>query len=100
MRECRILLRNQGVPGARTGYYGAAVTVVMSMTNMLILYRRIEEVTDRFTDSMGYAIRAGFLVVVALPVLLYGLWCGVVQVGRACRTREGVGDKVRTGRRE
>lgn len=69
---------------------GAAITVVMSMTNMLILYRRIEAVTERLADSMGYAMQAGFLVVLALQVLLYGLWSGLVQMGKRDRTQVAV----------
>jgi len=64
---------------------GAAVTVVMAMTNMLILYRKIELATEQLADSMGYAMRAGFLVVIALQVLLYGLWSGLVQMGKRDR---------------
>ena len=60
---------------------GAVVSVVMAMTNMLILYQKIEEVTIRLAGSMGYAMKAGFLVVIALQVLLYGLWSGLVQMG-------------------
>ena len=67
---------------------GAVVTVVMSMTNMLILYRKIETVTERLVDSMGYVMQAGFLVVLALQVLLYGLWSGVVQMGKADRAKQ------------
>jgi hypothetical protein len=67
---------------------GAVVTVVMSVTNMLVLYRNIETVTERLADSMGYAVRAGFLFVVALQVLLYGLWSGVVQMGKADRDNQ------------
>ncbi len=59
---------------------GAAVTLINSMTNMLILYRTIEEMTVRLADSMGYVMRAGFLVVIGLQVLLYGLWSGLVQM--------------------
>jgi len=66
---------------------GAAVTIVMSMTNMLVLYRRVEEVTIQLADSMGYVMRAGFLVVIALQVLLYGLWSGLVQRGKNERAR-------------
>jgi hypothetical protein len=66
---------------------GAAVTVVMAMTNMLTLYRKLEDVTVRFADSMGYVISAGFLVVIALQVLLYGLWSGLVQRGKNDRAR-------------
>jgi hypothetical protein len=73
---------------------GAAVTVVMSMTNMLVLYRKIETVTESLAGSMGYAMRAGFLVVVALQVLLYGLWSGVVQLGKADRVKQRVEKKA------
>ncbi len=59
---------------------GAAVTLITSMTNMVILYRTIEETTVRFADSMGYVMRAGFLIVIGLQVLLYGLWSGLVQM--------------------
>lgn len=66
---------------------GAAITVVMSMTNMLILYQRIEAVTEKLADSLGYAMQAGFLVVIALQVLLYGLWSGLVQMGKRDRAQ-------------
>ena len=66
---------------------GAAVTVVMAMTNMLTLYRKLEDVTVQFADSLGYVINAGFLVVIALQVLLYGLWSGLVQRGKNERAR-------------
>ena len=69
---------------------GAAITVVMSMTNMLILYRKIDAVTEKLADSMGYAMQAGFLVVLALQVLLYGLWSGLVQMGKRERTQVAV----------
>ena len=61
---------------------GAVVTLINSMTNMLVLYRTIEEMTVRVADSMGYAMRAGFLVVIGLQVLLYGLWSGLVQIAK------------------
>lgn len=69
---------------------GAAVTVVMSMTNMLVLYRKIEMVTEQLADLMGYALQAGFVVVIALQVLLYGLWSGLVQMGKHERLRQKV----------
>jgi hypothetical protein len=72
---------------------GAAVTVVMTMTSMLILYRKIEEVTEQLADSMGYAMRAGFLVVIALQVLLYGLWSGLVQMRKNDRARQAAEKK-------
>jgi len=61
-------------------FAGAAVTLITSMTNMVVLYRTIEETTVRLADSMGYVMRAGFLVVIGLQVLLYGLWSGLVQM--------------------
>lgn len=67
---------------------GAAITVILSMTNMLILYRKFEEVTERLADSMGYVMRAGFMVVIALQVLLYGLWSGLVQMGKEDRAKQ------------
>ena len=73
---------------------GAAVTVVMAMTNMLTLYRKLEDVTVQFADSMGYVISAGFLVVIALQVLLYGLWSGLVQRGKNERARLAAVAKV------
>jgi hypothetical protein len=62
----------------------------MSMTNMLILYRKIEAVTEKLAYTMGYAMQAGFLVVLALQVLLYGLWSGLVQMGKRDRTQVAV----------
>jgi hypothetical protein len=73
---------------------GAAVTVVMAMTNMLTLYRKLEDVTVQFADSLGYVISAGFLVVIALQVLLYGLWSGLVQRGKNERARLAAVEKA------
>jgi hypothetical protein len=61
-------------------FAGAAVTLITSMTSMVTLYKMIEETTVRLADSMGYVLRAGFLVVLGLQVLLYGLWSGLVQM--------------------
>ena len=72
---------------------GAAVTVVMAMTNMLSLDRKLEEVTVQFADSMGYVTRAGFLVVIALQVLFYGLWSGMVQRGKNRRALLAAAEK-------
>ncbi len=66
---------------------GSVVTLVNSMTNMLVLYRTIEDMTVRLADSMGYAMRAGFLVVMGLQVLLYGLWSGLVQMQKQEREK-------------
>lgn len=70
---------------------GAAVTVVLSMTNMLILYRQIEVMTVRLADSMGYVLQAGFVVVISLQVLLYGLFSGLVQMGKDERLKKAAG---------
>ncbi len=67
---------------------GAAMTVLLSMTNMLVLYRKFEEVTVRLADSMGYVMSAGFVVVIGLQVLLYGLWSGLVQMGKEDRAKQ------------
>ncbi len=64
---------------------GAAVTLINSTTNMLVLYRTIEATTVRLADSMGYGLNAGFLVVLGLQVLLFGLWSGVVQMRKQTR---------------
>jgi hypothetical protein len=58
---------------------GAAVTMITAMTNMLILYRKIEEMADQMAASLGYGIRIGFVAVMVLQVLLYGLWSGIAQ---------------------
>jgi hypothetical protein len=76
---------------------GAAITVIASMTNMLALYQKFEQVTVKLADTMGYALHAGFVVVVGLQVLLYGLWSGLVQMGKEERALQKVNKK--TGRR-
>ena len=58
---------------------GAAVTVITAMTNLLALYRMIEETANQMAASMGYGIHIGFLAVLMLQVLLYGLWSGIAQ---------------------
>jgi len=58
---------------------GAVVTMITAMTNMLILYRMIEEAADQMAASMGYATHIGFIAVITLQVLLYGLWSGLAQ---------------------
>lgn len=58
---------------------GAAVTVITAMTNMLILYRKIEETANQMAASFGYGIHVGFVSVLLLQVLLYGVWSGVSQ---------------------
>lgn len=58
---------------------GAAVTVITAMTNMLMLYRRIEEAANQMAASLGYGIRVGFVSVLMVQVLLYGFWSGIAQ---------------------
>ena len=61
---------------------GAAVTFITAMTNMLMLYRRIEEAANQMAASFGYGIHVGFVIVLILQVLLYGLWSGIAQKSR------------------
>ena len=64
---------------------GAVVTVIASMTNLLLLYREIEALADQAARLMGYALHIGFLVVLLLKVLLYGLWSGMAQRAKLAR---------------
>jgi hypothetical protein len=61
---------------------GAAVTIITSMTNLVILYRTIEELTVQAANTMGYVMHLGFAVVITLQVLFYGLWSGIAQRSR------------------
>lgn len=61
---------------------GAAVTVVTTMTNLLALYRALEELTVQAASYMGYVTHIGFAVVMSLQVLFYGLWSGVAKRAR------------------
>ena len=63
----------------------AAVTVITAVTNMLILYRKIEEMANQMAASMGYATRIGFVAVIAAQVLLYGFWAGIAQKAKLAR---------------
>ncbi|MEK6744616.1 MAG: hypothetical protein AABZ15_13460 [Nitrospirota bacterium] len=67
---------------------GAAVTVLSTMTNMLVLYRTIENLAKQSAESFGYVFHAGFAVVITLQVLLYGLWSGMAN--RAMLKREAL----------
>src|SRR3972149_5866249 len=58
---------------------GAAVPVITATPNMLILYRKIEEMANQMAASMGYGMRIGFVVVLTVQVLLYGLWAGIAE---------------------
>ncbi len=64
---------------------GAAVTMIMAMTNMLILYRKIEDMANQIAASLGYGVRIGFVAVLAMQVLLYGLWSGIAQKAKVER---------------
>ena len=64
---------------------GAVVTMITAMTNMLILYRKIEEVANQMALSMGLATRIGFVAVLAFQVLLYGLWSGLARKSKEDR---------------
>jgi hypothetical protein len=74
---------------------GAAVTIITSVTNFLALYRSIETTVERLAESMGYALNAGFLIVLSLQVLLYGLWSGLVQNAKEERVRRSQKRSVR-----
>lgn len=79
---------------------GAAVTMITAMTNMLILYRKIEEMADQIAASLGYGVRIGFLAVLILQVLLYGLWSGIAQKAREEREfRAAIKKSVRKARK-
>ncbi len=58
---------------------GAIVTLITTMTNMLVLYQRIEDVANQTAASFGYATPVGLATVITFQVLLYGLWSGIVQ---------------------
>lgn len=64
---------------------GAMVSLINSLTSTLVLYSSLEEATVRLADTMGYVMHAGFLVVLGLQVLLYGLWSGLVQMQKQKR---------------
>lgn len=72
---------------------GASVTVLTTMTNMLVLYRTIENLAKQSAESFGYVLHAGFAVVVTLQVLLYGLWSGMAHRARCEREARDAGKK-------
>ncbi len=75
---------------------GAAVTFITAMTNMLMLYRRIEDAANQMAASFGYGIHVGFAIVLILQVLLYGLWSGIAQKSREERAlRNAIRKSVR-----
>ncbi len=58
---------------------GAAVTFITTLTSFLSLYRAIEELANQAAVSLGYITHLGFVTVVALKVLFYGLWSGIAR---------------------
>jgi hypothetical protein len=58
---------------------GTAVALFNALTNMLLLYQKIEETANQMALSTGYGIRIGFIAVLSLQVLLYGFWSGMAQ---------------------
>jgi hypothetical protein len=72
---------------------GAAVTVLSTMTNMLVLYRTIEILAKQSAESFGYAFHAGFAVVITLQVLLYGLWSGIANRAKLEREEQKTAKK-------
>lgn len=79
---------------------GAAATFITAMTNMLVLYRRIEEAANQMAASLGYGVHVGFILVLSLQVLLYGLWSGVSQAARQERAvRAAIKKSVRKAKK-
>ena len=76
---------------------GALITFITSMTNMLILYREIEDLADQAARFMGYALHVGFLAVLLLKVLLYGLWSGIAR--REKLSREALAGEKKAARK-
>jgi flagellar motor component MotA len=63
------------------------------MTNMLILYRAIEEAADKMAASMGYGVGIGFAAVLTGQVLLYGFWAGIAQTAKQKRAGKAIPKK-------
>lgn len=63
-------------------FVGAAFTFISAMSNMLILYRAIEEAANKMAASMGYGMRIGFAAVLAGQVLLFGFWAGMAEISK------------------
>ncbi len=79
---------------------GAAVTMITAVTNMLILYRKIEEMADQIAASLGYGVRVGFVAVLTIHVLLYGFWSGIAQKAKEERAlRAAIKKSVRKPRK-
>lgn len=58
---------------------GTAVTLISAVTNMVILYRKIEQVAEAMAAQMGLAAHIGFVAVLTVQVMLYGLWSGISE---------------------
>jgi len=78
---------------------GAAVTFITSMTNLLLLYRQIEELADQSVKSFGYASHIGFVVVITLQVLLYGLWSGIAHRAKCERQLAAAAKKMKKAKK-
>jgi hypothetical protein len=46
---------------------------------MVILYRKIEQVAEAMAAQMGLAAHIGFVAVLTVQVMLYGLWSGISE---------------------
>jgi hypothetical protein len=56
--------------------------------------------SDQIAASLGYGVRVGFLAVLILQVLLYGLWSGIAQKAREERElRAAIKKSVRKPRK-
>lgn len=72
---------------------GAVVTVITTMTNLIVLYRHIERLAEETVLTFGYVTHIGFSVVIALQVLLYGLWSGMAHRAKCERDARAAGKK-------
>ncbi len=68
-------------------FVGAAFTLITAVTNMLVLYREIEEVANQMAETMGSGVRIGLAAVLAVQVLLFGFWSGVAYRARTRRSK-------------
>jgi hypothetical protein len=74
-------------------FVGAAVTLITAVTNMLVLYREIEEVANQMAKTMGYGMRIGLVAVLAVQVFLYGFWSGIAQMAKIKREKLAMAKK-------
>lgn len=68
-------------------FVGAAFTLITAITNMLVLYREIEEVANQMAETMGSGVRIGLAAVLAMQVLLFGFWSGVAYRAKMKRKK-------------